>query len=198
MYIYIIITIYVYIYLAPYPRFYFLGTLRESQGWNDIFEHLSRKASELTDGQEFDSALLNLYRDGQDKVAAHRWTLLMIAWASKASHTYSPDYMKRFSIGRDEDAMKGYIVSFTFGSTRDFVIRTAEDKKVVEKFPLAGGSALIMKPGMQQQYLHELPKRANAAERINVTLRQHQSFAPGKTVRAWGCCREGAFCCIFE
>lgn len=98
---------------------------------------------------------------------------------------YLPIYLHdRVWYCRDEDAMKGYIVSFTFGSTRDFVIRTADNKKVMEKIPLAGGSAFVMKPGMQQEYLHELPKRAYAAERINVTMRQHQSFAPGKTVLA--------------
>jgi alkylated DNA repair dioxygenase AlkB len=127
------------------------GKYNESTGWPDVLEELSRIAQEhIGCEQEFDSALVNYYPDGDHVIGKHS----------------------------DKDAMNGYIASFSFGASRRFHIREASTDKIVSTIDLHDGSILVMKPGMQQRYKHELPRMAKVKEgRINVTLRQQQHLS---------------------
>lgn len=133
------------------------GVNNKSVGWPPELQELAevavsiiplRKEPDIKDGinpLEFNSAIVNYYPDGTHYIGAHR----------------------------DRDAMEGYIVSFSFGATRKFVIRT-NDKKIVETIALENGSAVVMMPGMQPSYVHEIAKDPKiTAGRINVTLRSH-------------------------
>jgi hypothetical protein len=49
----------------------------------------------------------------------------------------------------------------------------------VTKMDLEDGSLLVMNPGMQDLFKHEVPKSTKVdVGRINVTLRQHQDMSP--------------------
>lgn len=125
------------------------STHNTSSGWPAEIEELAAMAKVLIGcDEDFDSALLNYYPDGNFGVGKHN----------------------------DKDAMDGYIASFSFGATRKFHIRDIKTDKIVTSIDLEDSSLLIMKPGMQQKYKHEVPKSKKVKEgRINVTLRQHQS-----------------------
>lgn len=111
----------------------------------------------------FPRALVNYYRNGQDNIGAHR----------------------------DSDAMDGYIVSFTFyedntppNEKRKFVIRDndinhppvhSSNGDIVVEIWMEQGSAIIMKPGMQRLFKHQVPPTKKAKKgRINVTFRERQ------------------------
>lgn len=127
------------------------GMRNESAGWPKEIESLAELAKEILGcDEEFDSALVNYYPGGAFYVSAHN----------------------------DKDAMEGTIASFSFGATRTFRIRDINTRKIVENIPLEDGSLVVMKPGMQQSFKHEVTKTAKKVEgRINVTLRQHQNLS---------------------
>jgi alkylated DNA repair dioxygenase AlkB len=125
------------------------STKNESAGWPAVIEKLAVLAKELVGcEQDFDSALVNYYPDGEHYVSPHT----------------------------DKDAMEGYIASFSFGATRTFHIRRKNGGTIYKKQDLHDGSLFIMKPGMQQAFTHGLPKMANVGPRYNVTFRQHQKL----------------------
>jgi alkylated DNA repair dioxygenase AlkB len=102
---------------------------------------------------EYDSALINLYRNGKDNVSWHR----------------------------DKDAIDQPIASFTFYATdiehpRPFYVRQygrpGADRMV---WNIPNRSFLLMLPGMNVTHEHSVPSRANFdTPRINVTLRAHK------------------------
>lgn len=97
---------------------------------------------------QFDSVLLNLYRDGQDSVSWHSDTL-------PASGQHQP------------------IGSVSFGQTRAFYIRHKFDKSVKPfSIPLTHGSFLLMPASMQEDWEHHIPKiNRPLSPRINLTFR---------------------------
>eukprot|EP01112_Ceratiomyxa_fruticulosa_P014376 TRINITY_DN4111_c0_g2_i1.p1 TRINITY_DN4111_c0_g2~~TRINITY_DN4111_c0_g2_i1.p1 ORF type:complete len:258 (-),score=56.72 TRINITY_DN4111_c0_g2_i1:88-861(-) len=125
--------------------FNYSSTHNVSQGWPDEIEELA-KIAEREIGQEFDSTLVNFYESGEDYVSAHS----------------------------DKDCKDTFLASFSFGATREFLIRDKVTKKITHRYNLESGSLFIMKPGMQEKFIHELPARPKIREgRINVTMRYH-------------------------
>jgi alkylated DNA repair dioxygenase AlkB len=127
------------------------GMQNESAGWPKEIASLAELAKEtlVCEHMTFDSALVNYYPEGAFYVSAHN----------------------------DKDAMEGTIASFSFGATRTFRIRDIKTYKIVQNIPLEDGSLVVMKPGMQQAFKHELTKTTKkVGGRINVTLRQHQNL----------------------
>jgi alkylated DNA repair dioxygenase AlkB len=127
--------------------------------WIDILTELEGTASEYT-GERFDSALINHYRDGKDSISAHS----------------------------DKDSMLTTIASFTFypktpttKTLRYLIVKPKEASETTAglrgKLPLTQGSLLIMKPGMQQLFTHQIDKNKSDSGRINVTFRQHNKEA---------------------
>ena len=63
------------------------------------------------------------------------------------------------------------IVSVSFGATRDFQVRDKNDQKNKRTYSLGDCDILVMKAGSQELTQHQVPKRSNSGERINVTFR---------------------------
>lgn len=98
-------------------------------------------------GYQFNSVLLNLYRDGNDSVAWHR---------DKESK-----YGKR-----------PVIASISLGQTRNFDFRKVDHYQSKYSLPLPHGSLLIMKGDLQEHWEHRIAKStARMTERINLTFR---------------------------
>ena len=64
------------------------------------------------------------------------------------------------------------IVSVSFGATRDMVFIEKGGDKTRIVVPLGSGSVISMRPPLQRNWKHEIPKRARVKEgRFNVTFR---------------------------
>ncbi|WP_277014971.1 alpha-ketoglutarate-dependent dioxygenase AlkB family protein [Flavobacterium lindanitolerans] len=108
-----------------------------------------RKRVELETGLDFNSVLLNLYRNGNDGVA----------WHSDREHNTGKDPI---------------IASVTFGETRMFKLRHKFRKDIpVVEIPLHHGSFLLMGGTTNSFWQHHVPKTArDVRPRINLTFRQ--------------------------
>jgi len=101
---------------------------------------------EAATGEVFNSVLINFYRDGQDSNGWHA----------------------------DDEPELGYepvIASFSLGAKRDFHLREKRDHSNKVKIGLDPGSLLMMRGQTQATWQHQIPKRANATARINLTFR---------------------------
>jgi len=114
-----------------------------------IPELLPLKAiAEVYAGVKYDSVLINLYRDGEDKVA----------WHCDCEPTMSAEHP---------------ICSVSLGATRKFQIRHKHPKdSPITSYELASGSIVLMHAGMQGDWLHQVPAQPKVKEpRINLTFR---------------------------
>jgi alkylated DNA repair dioxygenase AlkB len=120
------------------------GLVMEAQPippWAERFR--SQVSIEL--GQNFNSILFNLYRDGLDSMGWH---------------------------SDDERALgdKPVIASLSVGAARDFLIRPKGGRAV--RHSLKHGDLLVMPSGFQETHQHCVPKMVSVrAPRINVTFR---------------------------
>jgi alkylated DNA repair dioxygenase AlkB len=98
---------------------------------------------------DFNSLLLNLYRDGNDGVG----------WHSDKEHNTGPNPV---------------IASVTFGETRMFKLRHKFRKEIPQiEIPLHHGSFLLMAGTTNSFWQHHVPKTAkNVLPRINLTFRR--------------------------
>ena len=98
-------------------------------------------------GVQFNSVLLNYYRDGNDSVA----------W-----HSDKEDILGRNPV----------IASVSFGQVRSFDIRNKADHKEQYSVKLEHGSFLLMKAGLQEYWEHRIAKSTRPmGPRINLTFR---------------------------
>ena len=107
-----------------------------------------RKLAHLVSTQaqvEFNSVLINHYRDGQDSNG----------WHADNEPELGPDPI---------------VASLSLGGTRDFRLKHNATKQT-HTIALSHGSLLIMSSGMQTHWQHSVPKRAHAESRINLTFR---------------------------
>ena len=96
---------------------------------------------------EFNSVLLNLYRNGNDS----------ISWHTDAEK---------------ELGQNPVIASVNFGATRKFQLRHKNTKEKIE-INLTHGSLLIMKGELQHFWQHQVPKtKQKVDKRINLTFRK--------------------------
>lgn len=104
-------------------------------------------------GLEFNTALANLYRSGQDSVAWH---------------------------ADDEPELGSHpiIFSLSLGGTRRFVLRHKQNHQEKIAFDLSHGSLLMMCKNTQRICEHCVPKQRTAAPRINVTFRLIRPLRP--------------------
>jgi len=122
------------------------GINHKAQKMTELLIRLKKIAEEKADC-EFNSVLLNYYRDGNDSVSWH-----------------SDDEKE---LGEDP-----IIASMSFGGTRKFKLK-AKDKSDKLDILLTDGSLLIMGSGTQRNYLHSIPKSKTYTEpRINITFRK--------------------------
>lgn len=141
----------------PQPRltaFYGADDLRYSYSnlklktfsWTDTLLDLKNKIEKAA-GAEFNSVLLNLYRDGKD------------------SNGWHADNEKELGINPA-------IASLTLGSERFFHLKHLHNPAHKCKLKLENGSLLVMKGSTQHFYKHQIPKTAQeVGPRINLTFR---------------------------
>lgn len=114
--------------------------------WNDILLQIKTKVEKIAD-VEFNSVLINRYRDGKD-------------------------YMGWHTDSEKELGLNPVIASVNFGATRKFQLRRMDDHKNKTEFKLSHGSLLIMKGETQHYWQHQVPKTTLiVGERINLTFR---------------------------
>jgi alkylated DNA repair dioxygenase AlkB len=99
-------------------------------------------------GYDFNCALLNYYRDGDDRMGYH-------------------------SDDEPELGDSPCIASISVGAERDFCLKPKSGETKMQKINLASGSLLIMLPPTQRYWQHALPVRKGVTqERINITFRK--------------------------
>lgn len=107
-----------------------------------------KEAAEQQCGKQFNSALLNYYRHGDDSMGWH---------------------------SDDEKELAGnpVIASASFGATRTFQFKHKQQKSAKVSIALNNGSLLIMQGATQHNWLHQVPKTAKQpGPRINITFRE--------------------------
>lgn len=94
---------------------------------------------------EFNSVLINYYRDGKDKIGMH---------------------------GDDERQLGSFpvIASVSLGDTRLFKMRHNETREKIN-FELEDGHLFIMKGNTQNEWMHGIDSEPNKGARINLTFR---------------------------
>ena len=115
--------------------------------WTDHLDELKSKVNAAA-YTEFNSALLNYYRDGQDSMGYHQ-------------------------DNEPELGLNPVIASLTFGASRIFQLKHITDKSIKRKdIPLKSGSLLIMAGATQHYWKHQIPKtKIPIGPRLNITFR---------------------------
>lgn len=122
------------------------GIRMDPAPWSEPLLRLKRAAQELA-GQQFNSVLLNLYRNGRDSVSWHA--------------DNEP------GLGREP-----VIASVSLGALRRFQLKHRRSKELIA-LDLPHGSCLIMAGATQHHWLHQIPKTARpVGPRINLTFRR--------------------------
>lgn len=132
----------------------YAGIKSEPNEWNKGLLYLKLEAERLA-GVDFNSVLLNWYRDGEDYLNWHA----------------------------DDEKELGHnpvIGSVNFGETRDFLLRRNIDYSQKITVPLKHGTLLVMRGELQHHWQHSVPKRKRVSgSRFNLTFR-HICGAPNK------------------
>jgi len=128
-------------------RYRYSGKDFVSERWPQSLAELARRISDAADCQ-FNSVLINLYRDGHDSMGWH-------------------------ADDEPELGKEPVIASLSLGATRDFALRPTGSTRQAARIPLTHGSLMIMKAGMQTHWQHSIPRRARVQDaRINLTFRR--------------------------
>lgn len=131
----------------PDASYTYSGTAHDPLPWTPTLEAIRSRVAELT-GRDFNSVLLNRYRDGRDGMGWHA--------------DDEPE------LGREPA-----IASVSFGEPRRFVLRHRRERTARCELQLGHGDMLLMAGPTQHHYLHAVPKTARVVgERINLTLRK--------------------------
>jgi alkylated DNA repair dioxygenase AlkB len=141
----------------PFPRrtawyadaglvYRYSGITHRGVGWTPTLLELKQQIDAVA-GTEFNSVLLNLYRDGKDSMGFH-------------------------ADAEPELGVNPVVASLSLGSARDFVMRhRATGKK--KTFALGHGCLLIMGGTCQHYWVHAVPKTTRSVgQRINLTFRK--------------------------
>lgn len=133
-------------YGDPGSRYHYSGLQLEPLPWNPVLLELRQQLHTIL-GQDFNSVLANLYRDGRDSMG----------WHSDDEPELGPEPV---------------IASLSLGATRRFDLR---HKRSGERYRLhpEDGSLLVMAGSLQQHWQHRIAKtRRPVGPRINLTFRR--------------------------
>jgi alkylated DNA repair dioxygenase AlkB len=120
----------------------------QPKDWSVELLELKTKIEDILPGKSFNSVLLNLYRDGNDKMG----------WHSDNEKELGPNPC---------------IASLSFGATRFFDLKHKQDKTKRFRFELSSGTLLVMSGSLQDYWLHQVPPQKKVKEpRINLTFRE--------------------------
>lgn len=124
----------------------FSGIKLEPKNWNEHLLKIKERVKTKCN-TDFNSVLLNLYRNGYDS----------ISWHTDAE----------VELGRNP-----LIASVSFGGTRKFQLKHQQTNEKIE-LELENGSLLIMQGSLQHHWKHQIPKtKKEVSERINLTFRR--------------------------
>ncbi len=133
-------------YGAPGLTYHYSGITHQGKGWLDWLLPIKEKV-ELASEAEFNSILLNRYRDGNDGIGFH------------------PD--NEPELGRNP-----VVATLSFGDERNFVMKHQKKKKERLNYALTNGSLLVMAGTTQEHWVHGIPKtEKTVGERISLTFR---------------------------
>ena len=116
--------------------------------WTDELAYLRDKLIKFLD-VDFNSVLVNYYRNGQDSIGAH----------SDSEGELGPTKNNKV------------IASLSFGEARNFCLRNKTTKEVTS-LDLQFGSLIVMAGTTQRYYTHEIAKtKKQIKDRLNLTYR---------------------------
>lgn len=122
------------------------GITMTPHAWTPVL-HSLRNICEERSNSSFNSVLLNLYRDGKDKMGWH-------------------------ADNEPELGTEPVIASLSLGATRKFRFRHRTTKEIVE-CDLPTGSLVVMSGLSQKCWVHEVPQQKRVTSpRINLTFRK--------------------------
>ena len=131
----------------PGTSYRYSGVRFEPSSWPRALGVI-RKAVSAAAGEDFNSVLANLYRDGNDTMGWH-------------------------SDDEPELGAQPIIASLSLGAERKFVLKSRAAGGDRLELQLAHGSLLVMRGDTQRNYKHSLPRTKKASgERINLTFRR--------------------------
>lgn len=134
-------------YGDPNAHYSYSGLRLDPNPWTTTLLALKQRL-EASCNANFNSVLLNLYRDQQDSMGWHA----------------------------DDEKELGplpVIASVSFGASRDFLIKHKIEPQLKRKIALAHGSLLVMGGDMQSHWLHAIAKqKEQLGPRLNLTFRQ--------------------------
>jgi len=130
----------------PGTNYTFSGEKYDPLPWTEELQTI-RERVQILSGVNFNSVLLNYYRDGNDSVAWH-------------------------SDNEDELGEHPVVASVTFGQVRSFDIRNKRDHSQKYSVKLEDGSYLLMKGDLQENWEHRVAKSTKPMKkRVNLTFR---------------------------
>jgi alkylated DNA repair dioxygenase AlkB len=134
-------------YGDPGRSYTYSGTVMHPLPWTDLLLSLKRELEELVE-ERFNSVLLNLYRNQNDRMGFH----------SDNEPSLGPDPT---------------IASLSYGATRTLIFKHKRRKDIPPKpLKLTSGSLLLMKGATQRNWNHGINKEAvPIGPRINLTFR---------------------------
>ena len=138
----------------PHCRYAYSGIPLAPEPWIQPVTVVLERVNKVLK-EQFNCVLLNCYRSGQDSVAWHA----------------------------DDEPQLGAsprIASVSFGDTRRFALKlkpepdlTKAELELRHRIDLTDGSLLLMQPGVQERWLHQIPKTSRpTGPRINLTFRR--------------------------
>jgi alkylated DNA repair dioxygenase AlkB len=141
----------------PFPRltawyadaglsYRYSGVTHHAVEWTPALREIKNRVEQAS-GADFNSLLLNLYRDGKDSIGLH-------------------------GDNEPELGTNPVVASVSLGAVRQFVLKHKKGKEKLT-IPLAHGSLLVMGGTCQHHWLHGVPKTEQpVGERINLTFRK--------------------------
>lgn len=132
-------------YADPGIHYSYSNNLLQTRDWSPELKTL-RQQIELACSQRFNSVLLTYYRDGCDSVN----------WHADDEKELGPD---------------PWIASLSLGASRVMQYRNTQQPSSGE-LPLHHGDLLLMRPGFQQHWQHQVAEQPEVIEpRVNLTFR---------------------------
>jgi alkylated DNA repair dioxygenase AlkB len=126
----------------------YAGKTNHPLPWTEALLQIKTNIEALIPGTNFNSVLLNQYRDGNDKMGWH-------------------------SDNEKELGKNPIIASLSLGATRFFDLKHKRIKSLKKRLELPAGSLLIMCGSTQENWLHQIPQQKTVNEqRINLTFRR--------------------------
>lgn len=122
------------------------GIVSQPSKWNKGLLYIKNEVEKIA-CENFNSVLLNWYRNGEDCLSWH-------------------------ADDEKELGKNPIIASVNFGETRDFIIRRNDDHSKKITIPLGHGTLLVMRGELQHFWQHSVPKRKKVkGSRFNLTFR---------------------------